>query len=314
MLSAVSLAILGFVGTATVIWILFTFAEVRARKVRLLMVLATGALPETRSQKRKKASLLNGFLLRAIRNINERVSIMSGGEAQASADRLRLAGYRSRDALIIYSFLKLVLPFLGLAIGYLAARIFGTADDSSLKALIYTVSGGLVASKAPDAILNKISERRITAVRRAFPDMLELLVVTTEAGLSMTPAMLRVSQELTKIGGALSVELSTLAVELGMYSDRQRAWSNFEASLPIPEISVFVNTMQQAERYGTPTAEALRALMRDQRAMRLLSVEEKAARIPVLMTIPLIAFIMPSLFVVLIGPAALNIIDNIING
>ncbi len=248
-----------------------------------------------------------------LRNISERVSIMSGGEAEVSANLLRLAGYRDRDALIIYSFLKLVLPPFGAAIGFWGVKVFASADSSTLKILVWVLGGGLLASKLPDAYLKNITKKRMDAVQRTFPDMLELLVISSEAGLAISPAMLRVSQELAKTGTALASELGTLAVELGVFSDRQKAWQNFEESLPLPEISLFSNTLQQAERYGTPFSDALRQLMRDQRIHRMLAIEEKAGRIPALMTIPLIVFIMPALFIVLIGPAALSILDSIIN-
>lgn len=308
------IATITFLASISLMLLVLTLLEAHSRKQRMRSVTHSPAKPTSEAPlTRARPSPLKIYVIGTLRNITERVSVISGGEARLSATRLRLAGFRDRDALIVYSFLKLVLPFFGAALGYLAVKGLAAPSASSLKVLIYVMAGGLLASKSPDVVLNHFSAKRIAAVRRAFPDMLELLVVTSEAGLSMTPAMLRVSKELNRIGGALSVELSTLAVELGIFSDRQRAWANFEESLPLPEISVFVNTLQQAERYGTPTADALRTLMRDQRAIRLLSVEEKAARIPVLMTLPLIAFIMPSLFVVLIGPAALSIADNIIN-
>lgn len=310
MWSVILIAVATFVAMASGLLLALLALSQRERRLRLARVMGDGDAGKSGAT---TPSAISNLVRVWLRNITERVSIMSGGEAVVSATLLRLAGYRDRDALIIYSFLKLVLPFFGAALGFWAVKVFAGPDSSTLKILVWVLGGGLLASKLPDAYLKKVTKKRMDAIQRSFPDMLELLVISSEAGLAISPAMLRVSQELAKTGTALASELGTLAVELGVFSDRQKAWRNFEESLPLPEISLFSSTLQQAERYGTPFSDALRQLMRDQRIHRMLAIEEKAGRIPALMTIPLIIFIMPALFIVLIGPAALSILDSIIN-
>ncbi|WP_306151024.1 type II secretion system F family protein [Roseovarius sp. MMSF_3281] len=242
----------------------------------------------------------------------ERFSVVKGGEAESSAALLRAAGFRSRDAVLIHAFLKLVLPLLGAGLAALWLYIGGNLTP--MTGTIWICGGALALSKGPDLFLAYRRNKRLESVRRNFPDMLELLVIASEGGLAPGAALSRVSREMNVSCPPLALDMQHLVIELGVLPDRTIAWHNLEDRLPLPEISVFVNALLQAERYGTPFSGALRTLMQEERASRLLKIEEKAGRVPALMTIPLIAFIMPALFVVLIGPAALNILDNIMNG
>ena len=264
--------------------------------------------------KRSNSGVLLEMAKRIAINTSERFSIVKGGEAEASAKLLRTAGFRGRDALLIYSFLKLLLP-IG-AVGF--TWLWFSLDDAGemglfMKAMI-ALAAALMLSKLPDVVLKYRQKKRYAEAHKAFPDMLELLVIATEAGLSFGPAINRVARELNDFAPTLSFEIRQLYVELNVLPDREAAWISLSERLPLSEISIFSNAMMQAERYGTPISQALRTLMRDQRALRLLRIEEQAGRIPALMTVPLILFIMPALFVVLIGPAALNILDNIMGG
>lgn len=244
----------------------------------------------------------------------ERVSIVKGGEAEASAALLKAAGIRSRDAHVVYAFLKLVLPVAGGLVALLWLVFNGDDTTSPLKVITVVAATALTLSRAPDAILSRRKKKRLDSVRRGFPDMLELLVIASEAGLGPMPALKRVAREVYATCPDLAVEMQQLVIELGVLPDREQAWRNFEERLPLPEISVFANAMVQSARYGTPFRAALRSLMLDSRAQRLLRLEEQAGRLPALMTVPLILFIMPALFIVLIGPAALSILDNLMIG
>ncbi len=242
----------------------------------------------------------------------ERFSIMGGGEAEKSADLLVTAGFRGRDALVVFTFLKTVLPLVAVAVGLIWYFLLAPAHVPLIWGVIVVAGGGLIFSKAPDLVLSHYRAKRLYALRKSFPDLLELLVITSEAGLGPQKAMSRVAWEMRLTQPILSAELSQMVTELSMTGDRVAAYQNLATRVPLPEFSIFTQTLSQSEKYGTPFATAIRTLIRDQRADRLLRVEEKAARLPALMTVPLIFFIMPAIFVVLVGPAALTIIDNII--
>lgn len=244
-------------------------------------------------------------------NTAERFAILNGAEALKSTKLLVSAGFRSRDSVLIYSFVKLVLPIALLAFGLMWIAVFGGWEQAiALKAALL-LGGALAISRLPDMVLTAMRKRRADAIRRVFPDMLELLVITSESGLGPIAALRRVALELDRANSILGAELRQFVVEMTMIADRKIAYRNFEERVPIAEITLFVNTLEQADRFGTSFAAAMRTLIADMRAHFLLRTEERAARIPAVMTVPLIFFIMPSLFVIVLGPAALGIIDHI---
>jgi tight adherence protein C len=275
-----------------------------------------GRMPARRASQRQSILQRIAQVFRRLATITlERVSVMRGGEAEISAELLRTAGFRSRDAVLVHAFLKLVLPIAGAlltVLWFLVAR--SDTPTSGLVVVIWSCGIALALSKAPDIVLTHIRNRRFKQVRKSFPDMLELLVIASESGLSANPSLSRVANEIRMFCPPLAFELQQLVIELSILPSRDDAWRNFSTRLPLTEITIFSNALMQAERYGTPFAGAMRTLMRDERAGRLLKIEEQAGRAPALMTMPLILFIMPPLFIVLIGPAVLSILDNIMEG
>ncbi|WP_010141188.1 type II secretion system F family protein [Oceanicola sp. S124] len=291
----------------------FAALDRRARAARLARSAGRGPLlarPAAPSPGRR----LGEALLRLAARTSERFVVLRGGDAEMTSVQLRAAGFRNRDAVLVHAFLKLVLPLAAGAVTLAWLHLRDGGAPALLVQVIWTCGLALAGSRGPDMVLAQLVKRRLARVRKDFPDMLELLVIASEAGLGPGPALQRVARELRPACPALSLELEQLVIELGVLPRRAEAWANFERRLPLPEIAVFTNTLLQAERYGTPFAGALRTLMRDERASRLLRVEEQAAKAPALMTVPLILFIMPALFIVLVGPAALSILDNIMNG
>ncbi|AJE48840.1 type II secretion system F family protein [Celeribacter indicus] len=290
----------------------FGLIDRRTRTARLARLVTRKRAGEGRNRPVSLVVRVRRWIAEISRTLFERVSIMSGGEADASAALLRAAGYRSRDAVFVHAFLKLVLPLSGCLLT--AVWRFVEGDLASLRGLIWVCGVALAASKLPDIYLRWRRDRRFEQVTRAFPDMLELLVVACDAGLGSGAALARVARDLQLVCPPLAQDIQQLVIELSILPEREQAWRNLEDRIPLPEIRIFSNALRQAERYGTPLTRALRTLMQEERARRLLRIEEKAGRLPALMTIPLILFIMPALLVVLVGPAALSILDNIMNG
>jgi tight adherence protein C len=178
-----------------------------------------------------------------------------------------------------------------------------------------TVAGVLVgAYKAPDIWLKNKVTKRSHAVRKGLPDALDLLVICAEAGLTVDAAFGRVAKELGKAYPELGDEFGLTAIELGFLNERRNAFENLATRVDLEAIRGVVTTMIQTEKYGTPLASALRVLSAEFRNERMMRAEEKAARLPAIMTVPLILFILPTLFVVILGPAACAISDNFING
>jgi tight adherence protein C len=177
------------------------------------------------------------------------------------------------------------------------------------------VAGTLVLSyKAPDIWLKNKIKKRSDGIRKGLPDALDLLVICAEAGLTVDAAFNRVAKELGKAYPELGDEFGLTAIELGFLAERRSAFENLATRVDLDAVRGVVTTMIQTEKYGTPLASALRVLSAEFRNERMMRAEEKAARLPAIMTIPLILFILPTLFIVILGPAACAISDSFING
>ncbi|MDF3413763.1 type II secretion system F family protein [Sulfitobacter sp. M57] len=257
---------------------------------------------------------ITGKLRHVVVLIGERLAVVLGGESRETAANLSSAGFRSRDALLIYAFLKTVLPMAALIGGLIWLVVTRPLDLQIIMPAAIVIGAALGLSMGVDFVVNKARTARLARIRLSFPDMLELIVITSEAGLGPQPALHRVAQEMAVTHPELAQEMLQMVSEMAMTSDARGAYEKLNTRAPLPEIAVFTQTLDQSDRYGTPFARAMRTLINEQRSNRLVAVEEKAARLPVLMTMPLIFCIMPAVFVVLVGPAALSVLDNILSG
>jgi tight adherence protein C len=210
-----------------------------------------------------------------------------------------------------YLFFKLVLP-AGLALG--AALVFvglGAFDLTPMARLLVCGGAAFLGFAGPDIFLKNQTTKRREAIRKALPDTLDLLVICAEAGLSLDAALKRSARELARSTPEIADELELTSIELGFLPERHQALENLNRRTNLPAVRSVVNALSQAERYGTPLAQSLRVLASEYRSERMLKAEEKASRLPATMTIPLIFFVLPPLFVVLLGPGLLRIIDGL---
>ena len=175
--------------------------------------------------------------------------------------------------------------------------------------LAVTIGCVLFGAYLPDMVIKNAASKRSDKIRKALPDGLDLMVICAEAGLSLDATLMRVSQEMEQTAPELADELSLTGLELGFLPDRRKALQNLMLRVDLPGVRGVVNSLMQAERYGTPLAQSLRVMSADSRNERIMKAEEKASRLPALMTVPMIVFILPPLFIVLIGPAVLKTID-----
>ncbi len=231
---------------------------------------------------------------------------VSGIEAWRLA--LVRAGLRSREALIVFVFAKLALPAAALLL--LVPALFvetSTLTPTARLAFSVALCGG--AFFLPDLAIGRRAAARRARIQKALPDALDLLVVCAEAGLALDAALQRVARELGRGAPELADELTVTSVELTFLPERRQALHNLAKRVPLSGITALTSTLVQTERYGTPLAMSLRVLAEELRERRLIRAEEKAARLPAVLTVPLIVFILPALFVVLGGPAVLDIMD-----
>jgi tight adherence protein C len=244
-------------------------------------------------------------------SIVSRLKLLQSDKTRDLSDKLARAGHRSRDALVIYLFLKLCLPTL--LSSSAAVMFYGVGAYSSLSSVtkLIIVLGSLAAGMfAPDVYLKNIADKRRDKIRKGLPDALDLMVICAEAGLSLDAALKRVAKEMALSCAEIADEFSLTSVEIGFLPDRAMALKNLMRRCDLPAIRGVINTLLQSERYGTPLAQSLRVLSAEYRNERLMRAEEKAARLPAIMTVPMVLFVLPPLFIVLLGPGILRFIDS----
>ncbi|NJC05643.1 tight adherence protein C [Sphingomonas kaistensis] len=308
-------------GIATLAVIIAIYA---ATTVRDPMARRVKALNERREQLKagivastnKRKSLINkNEAADKVRGILSTFKMIQGSQIQDIQVKLLQAGIRTKDLAFFIIFGRLILPVVLGGLAILAVYVFDSFPDWGAFKKYALVAGTLIGSyKAPDLWLkNKINKRSV-AVRKGLPDALDLLVICAEAGLTVDAAFSRVARELGKAYPELGDEFGLTSIELGFLNERRQAFDNLASRVDLEAVRGVVTTMIQTEKYGTPLASALRVLSAEFRNDRMMRAEEKAARLPAIMTVPLILFILPVLFVVILGPAACSISDSMIGG
>ena len=238
------------------------------------------------------------------------LKVLQDEQLKVAQRKMLQAGIRRKEWAVAVIFGRLVLPIL--IGGPMLYLVYGTemfATWSPLKAYGLAAGSFILSYKAPDLYLKNRIQKRSDAIRKGLPDALDLLVICAEAGLTVDAAFARVARELGKAYPELGEEFSLTAIELGFLTDRRTAFENLAERVDLESIRGVVTTMIQTEKYGTPLASALRVLSAEFRNERMMRAEEKAARLPAIMTVPLILFILPVLFIVILGPAACSIND-----
>ena len=249
--------------------------------------------------------------LGAMRQVVNALKLMQSQQSDKLNDRLAQAGLRSRDAIVVFLFFKVVMPVLLGALAFLLVYLLQVGDLSPAGRLAAVVGGIGLGFFAPELYVSNLTKKRQLALSRALPDALDLLVICAESGLALDTALERVANEIGGASAELAEELSLTSIELGFLPDRRQALVNLNRRTNLPSIRGVVNTLLQTEKYGTPLSQSLRVLANEFRDQRMLKAEEKAARLPATLTVPMILFILPVLFIVLTGPAIIKVMDTI---
>ncbi|HLI13323.1 MAG TPA: type II secretion system F family protein [Alphaproteobacteria bacterium] len=278
------------------------------------------ALTERRAALRAGARARQGHQMRGsfaqrgisvMRQVVVRFNLLRGRQLGQITTRLTRAGLRTKDALVIYLFAKASLPF-AFAVGTLLLAGVLRPQPMGPGLRLFLLCLGFVAGLyGPDLYVRNETDKRKVKLRKGLSDALDLLVICAEAGLSLDAAMTRVGRELTRAYPELADEFSLTALELGFLPDRKQALQNLVERTDLAELRSLVNALIQTERYGTTLAQSLRVLSTEFREERLMRAEEKAAKLPATMTVPMITFILPALLIVLGGAAAIRVFDTL---
>ena len=262
---------------------------------------------------KKRASLVRkNETTDKMRDALSSLKVLQDSQLKDIQQKLAQAGIRNKEYAIAVIFARMVLPVvLGCAVGSLVYWVNYFPEWGSMKKFGAFAAAVIAGYKGPEMYISNISKKRTDAIRKGLPDALDLMVICAEAGLTVDAAFNRVAKELGRAYPELGDEWALTAIELSFLSERRQAFENLAYRVNLEAVKGVVTTMVQTERYGTPLASALRVLSAEFRNDRMMRAEEKAARLPAIMTIPLILFILPVLFIVILGPAACSISDNL---
>jgi tight adherence protein C len=245
------------------------------------------------------------FMKRIVQRLNLSKHL---GTEQARA-QLTMAGYRAPSAETAFLFFRLVTPLVLFAASLLYLFVLVDMQQSPIVKLGICIFMMLVGIKAPELFLkNQISKRQLS-MKRAFPDSLDLLLICVESGMSIEHAFRKVSGEIATQSLALAEEFTLTTAELSYLPDRRIAYENLANRTGLDAIKSVVTALNQAEKYGTPLSTALRVLAQESRDQRMTEAEKKAAALPPKLTVPMILFFLPVLFIVIMTPALIQVFE-----
>lgn len=232
---------------------------------------------------------------------------------QAKELRLRLtqAGWRHPSTPVKFIFARIVLPIvLGLCL-YIYLRL--TAPEKAIELhLGLTLAVAALGYYLPTLMLTNAIQKRQAAIRRGFPDTLDLMVICVEAGMSIEAAFQKVTEEMAESAPEMAEEIGLTAAELAFLGDRSQAFQNLAERVGLRSFKSLSTTLVQSEKYGTPIAVGLRVIAQENRDERMMAAEKKAASLPAKLTVPMIVFFLPVLFIVIIGPVAIKVSEDML--
>ncbi|HJV43648.1 type II secretion system F family protein [Caulobacter sp.] len=224
-------------------------------------------------------------------------------------DKLAQAGFRGPRPVTTFYFFRFVAPFVFAAV--VAAYLYGINDFGLLpiQKICACVAALAFGYYAPNVYITNVAQKRRESIVAAFPDTLDLLLICVESGMSIEAAIQKVGSEVGTQSMELAEELSLLTAELSYLPERRQAYEGLARRTNHPGVKAVATAMIQAERYGTPLGAALRVMAKENRELRLSAAEKKAAALPAQLTVPMILFFLPVLFMVILGPAIIKVQD-----
>ena len=262
-----------------------------------------------REQMNKKGGSLRttpvGFMKQTVEKLNLRNILESPG----TKEKLSRAGYRGQAAIYAFMFFRFVMPFVvffGALIYLFALSHYQIPPIGKLGIAFGAAFAGFYL---PDLYVQNVIDKRMGSVMKAFPDALDLLLICVESGMSVEAAFNKVAQEVGSASVELAEEFALTTAELSYLPDRRQAYENLGKRCAHPGVRAVCTSLIQAERYGTPLGTALRVMAQENREMRMAEAERKAASLPAKLTVPMILFFLPALFIVILGPAAIKLMN-----
>ena len=228
---------------------------------------------------------------------------------EAARDKLIMAGYRGQAPYITFLFARMVAPIVLFIGSVLYVFVIAHMEQSMPIKIGICIGAAYLGLQAPMLFLRNAISKRQLSIKRAFPDALDLLLICIESGMSVEMAFRKVANEIVGQSIALSEEFTLTTAELSYLQDRKVAYENLARRTGLEGVKSVCLALQQAERYGTPLGHSLRVMAQENRDMRMNEAEKKAAALPPKLTVPMILFFLPVLFVVILGPTAIKVTE-----
>jgi len=241
-----------------------------------------------------------------MKTVVERFNLAKWVGQEEARTLLVQAGHRGQGPYVAFLFFRMVTPIVALAVTALYV-FFGELDQPPMIKMLMCLAAAFAGMQAPKFFIKNQIQRRQLSIKRAFPDALDLLLICVESGMSIEAAFRRVSGEIGSQSVPLAEELTLTTAELSYLQERRQAYENLAKRTDLDGVKSVCMALQQAERYGTPLGTALRVMAQENRDMRMSEAEKKAAALPPKLTVPMILFFLPVLFVVILGPAAIRV-------
>lgn len=241
-----------------------------------------------------------------MQQIVDRFDLRAQFDNEDVRNKLKTAGLRGQAPLVAYIFFRVAMPpivFL-IAIFYLFVMV-NLSYPPPIK-FFMAICAGVVGFYLPNVFIENLAQKRQTSIRQAFPDALDMLLICVQSGMSVEAAFGKVAKEITTQSLELGEELALTTAELSYLGERRLAFENLGKRTGIPGVKAVATALIQAERYGTPVSQALRVMAKENREIRMSEAEKKAAALPPKLTVPMIVFFLPVLFLVILGPAAIR--------
>ena len=245
------------------------------------------------------------FMLEIVDKLNLRKQF----DSEEVRDKLKTAGLRGQGPLVAYMFCRLVMPVIVALVALIYLFLIADMQHPAIVKIGLAVGAGYLGFYLPNMFIGNLAQRRQESIKAAFPDALDMLLICVQSGMSVEAAFGKVGGEIGIQSLELAEELTLTTAELSYLQDRRQAYENLSKRTALPGVKGVCTALIQAERYGTPVGTALRNMAKENRDARMSEAEKKAHALPPKLTVPMIVFFLPVLFVVILGPAIIQVFN-----
>ena len=257
-----------------------------------------------------RVSLRGGKPKGFMQNLVDQFDLRAKFDTESLRNRLKTAGLRGQGPLYTYIFFRMVAPPVVFLIALFYLFIMGVTSHPPVVKLLMAGAAAVAGFYLPNLFVKNLADKRQAAIKQSFPDALDMLLICVQSGMSVEAAFQRVSKEILSQSVELAEELSLTTAELAYLQDRRQAYENLGLRTGLPVVKAVCMALVQAERYGTPVGQALRLMAKENRDIRMAEAEKKAAALPPKLTVPMIIFFLPVLFLIIIAPMVLGYIQG----